>query len=210
MDKVLLCRRSPFLNFDALEFEDLDTLQFDAPLTFADGTPVPKHLQTSAAAVYNEEYLIIVFSGKYEQLRISNSEIENSKTENLWAQSDVYEVFVGSNAKKTKQYREFQLSPDGLFFDNAVNLAEEKSDHSWNSGMKGISFISIERKIWRSLFLLPWKSINAQAGDENIFLNLYRASGKFHGDELLAWSPTGFGKKCFHQPEKFGVLQFVE
>lgn len=207
---TLFCRRAAFTTIESLEFEDLQFMPFDSVLTFADGTAVTEQIETSACSFYNDEFLFIIFSGKYDQLRLSNSLLEKKKTELLWEQSDVYEVFVGKNIAATKRYKEFQLSPDGLFFDSAINLAEGKSDHLWSSGMKGVSFTNMKRKIWRSIFALPWKSLDSAVGDTNISINLYRASGKFHGDELLAWSPTGYGKKCFHRPEKFGMLQFVE
>jgi len=206
----VLCHRSPFKSVDEITSETLSSIDFNLLLSFADGTEAPSKISTRAALFYNDDFLFILFFGRYEQLRLSESSKEEWKTMQLWEQSDVYEVFVGVNAAIEKKYKEFQLSPDGRYFDSDVDLANGTSNHQWESGLQGISMVFPTPQKWYSVFGIPWKCFSQDYKNDIIHINLYRASGKFHGDELLALCPTGYGSKCFHRPEKFGKLVIVE
>ena len=210
MAQQLLCRKLPFLSISDLDFPDMDGLSWDAELRNADGSAIPEQRSTKICAYYSEQYFIVFFSGSYEQLRVSEAVRIGSKTERLWEDNDVYELFIGKDAAAVRRYVELQISPDGKYFDSAVYLDEQRSDHSWNSGMEGASFVNMEKKIWRAFIAVPWKSIGCAPGETQLDLNIYRATGQFHGDELFAWSPTGYGPKCFHRPQYFGRILFHE
>jgi hypothetical protein len=108
-------------------------------------------------------------------------------------------------------YKEFQVAPDGRWIDIDVWLALGTSNHHWYSGCSARSFIERTNNTWISVLSMPWRCFDAgrdYSGEWNV--NFYRASGKFHGDELLSWAPVGTGPRCFHRPEHFGVLKFLE
>jgi hypothetical protein len=181
-------------------------------LVIADGSTPPASLRTSAAAFHTPEQLVVFFEGRYASLRTSSTtrgqEISR-KTPDLWEKSDVFEFFIGSRARETQVYKEFQVAPDGLWLDFAVFHHNGKftGDQDWHSGCRCLSAIDEENKIWRSLIQIPWKAITGgQEPESDWHCNFYRASGRFHGDELLAWSPTGLAPGSFHRTECFGTL----
>jgi hypothetical protein len=182
-----------------------------AELRFADGSPVPEELKTSIWSCWNRIWLFIFFEGRYDSLRMidgCNSSAPARMLE-LWDKSDVFEVFIGSDARRSFKYKEFQIAPDGHWLDIDVTKNPDglKPDYSWSSGMAALSLIDGKKKIWRSGLAIPWQALGImpQVGT-SIDCNFYRASGEYHGAQLLSWSPTGYGNQCFHRPEHFGRL----
>jgi len=212
-EKIFRSYRSSFTSISEITNESLAHIDISDPLQLADGAEPPQSIATRFGIEWNDNGLLIYFRGMFEHLRlISDSENKglNSKTYKLWEQSDVFEVFIGVNAKQTKLYKEFQVSPDGRWIDIDVNKQLGISNHHWYSGLQCKSFIDEEMKIWSSVIELPWSCFGLNKKIDDIwYANFYRASGAYHGEELLAWSPTGYGEKCFHRPEHFGKIEFI-
>jgi hypothetical protein len=83
-------------------------------------------------------------------------------------------------------------------------------DYEWNSGFLCKSLVDQHRKVWKSMMMIPWAALGATPCSPMPWhCNFFRASGKFHGDELLVWSPTGYGESCFHKLDSFGQLKLI-
>lgn len=212
-EKTIRGYRSTFASIAEITEESLSHIDVSEPLFLADGSEPPQSIATRIGVEWNENGLLIYFRGRYVQLRMIKEPKkidENSKTHKLWEQSDVFEVFIGVNAKQSKLYKEFQVSPDARWIDIDVNKQLGISNHYWHSGLQCKSFIDRDLKIWSTVIELPWSCFGFnKKTDDAWYANFYRASGSFHGDELMTWSPTGYGEKCFHRPEHFGKIEFV-
>jgi hypothetical protein len=213
-EKIFCSHRSVYSSIAEVTEESLTHIDVSEPLYYADGTEPPQTLGTGIGVEWNDIGVLIYFRGRFENLRMLSKEktIEvSTKTYKLWEQSDVFEVFIGVHAKQTKLYKEFQVSPDARWIDIDVNKQLGISNHHWYSGFQCKSFIDEDMKIWTSVFELPWNCFGPNKKTDDVwYANFYRASGTFHGEELLAWSPTGYGEKCFHRPEHFGKIEFVQ
>jgi hypothetical protein len=213
-DKKIQCRRSSFSSIEMIDESEFAHIDISETLHFADGTEPPPSIATRVGMEWNENGLIVYFRGRFDELRyhtIHDQSSLKSKTYKLWELSDVFEIFIGINAKNTKLYKEFQVSPDSRWMDIDVNRQLGISNHHWYSGMVCKSIIDTEMKIWTSIVGLPWNCFGMHKKNDDIWnANFFRASGKYHGDELLAWSETGYGEKCFHRPEHFGTIDFVK
>lgn len=175
------------------------------------GSAPPAHLQTTVRSIWNDRSLFMLFEGRFRSLRFSPlpDGIAPTKTHRLWEVSDVFEFFIGPDARRTRHYREFQVDPAGRWLDIDVDRRENSPgpNHDWISGVRCSSFVDRDSAIWRSVLQIPWESLGADPDSAGEWHgNAYRASGRFHGDELLSWSPTGDGPHCFHRPEHFGNL----
>jgi hypothetical protein len=212
--KVIQCHRSEFSSITEIGESAISQIDISEPLNFADGAEVPQSIATRFGIEWNDSGLLVYFRGRFEQLRYlpqDKQSAPNSKTPKLWEVSDVYEIFIGPDAKNTMRYKEFQVSPDARWVDIDVDRQLGISNHHWYSGMQCRSMIDHELRIWTSIAELPWNCFGPNKKTGEIWnANFYRASGKYHGDELLAWSATGYGEKCFHRPEHFGTINFVK
>ncbi|MCK9409529.1 MAG: carbohydrate-binding family 9-like protein [Bacteriovoracaceae bacterium] len=211
-DKIISCRHSEFSSINKIDESALANIDFAEQLVMADGTEPPASIDTRVGIEWNDNGLLVFFHGRFDTLRLAPDLVPmpaHAKTHNLWELSDVYEVFIGVHASQSKLYKEFQVSPEGRWLDIDVNKQLGISNHYWYSGLQCCSFVDNEMKIWSSIIELPWNCFGLHTRTEDVWhANFYRASGTHHGDELMAWSPTGYGEKCFHRSEHFGTIQF--
>jgi hypothetical protein len=182
-------------------------------LSMADGTPPAGDLATSVACYWNDEDFFALFQAHFRTLRIIHTPVEKEdkgKTLHLWEQSDVLEVFIGQDARTLLRYGEFQVAPDGRWLDTLVRLDEGMIllHTAWDSGLLVSSALDDSRHLWRAAMQVPWRAFGAAGSpkQQHWDINFYRATGRFHGEELLAWSSTGYGEGCFHRPDRFGKL----
>ncbi len=208
--------RDPGLPLETIDLRMRSDESGGVRLSMADGSPAPSHLTTKVSASWNAEALLVLFDASYRSLRLAPDSVPRDpltgKTMELWTHSDVLEVFIGREVPATRCYREFQVAPDGRWIDIAIDHRTEPlvPDFEWRSGFTFRSEVDAAAGRWRVLFQLPWHALDA--GDPTAgtwYCNFYRATGRFHGDELLAWSPPGIGPGCFHRYGHFGVLTLV-
>jgi len=188
-----------------------------ATLLFADGAPVPPTLATRALCYWSDRFLTVLFEGRCTSLRYAPAgtltDPATGKTQKLWDLSDVFEFFVIPDLRSRSEYGEFQVSPDGRWFDAAISGegSNRRADIGWDSHSHFESLVGTDDvKIWKAGMEIPWTAldINPRQGVQ-MSANFYRATGKFHGDELMAWSPTGYGERAFHRTEKYGIIQLI-
>jgi hypothetical protein len=184
-------------------------------LLFADGTMPPSSLETHVRGFWNGSSLIALFAGRFLGLRTTSEEAPAQgadRTPQLWDKSDVYEVMIGRGCARTGRYKEFQVALDGRWFaaDICVENGRVITDDSWEVSIQRHSSINGDEKIWKAALEIPWDALGGFKGEGEWHCNFYRATGKFHGDELLSWRPTGYGDHCFHRPHLFGSIMLVE
>jgi hypothetical protein len=209
-----IARYSPgALSLDALP-RFAETMKSEAVmLRLFDGSPPPHYLATGVSSFWNEENLWFWFTGSYGTLKTAprESAVDNvsGKTMLLWENSDVYEVFIGPDARRKGLYREFQVAPDSRWIDISIDSSGERriADFKWNSGMKAISRIDGEKKIWESVFQIPCNAFpqSPRRGD-CWHCNFYRISGRTGEESYLSWSPVF--EINFHRPDFFGTIVF--
>jgi hypothetical protein len=185
-----------------------------ARLRLFDGTPPPAFMETEVFSYWNEEFLHFWFRGKYDSLRTAPAHLApeqgSGKTFQLWEHSDVYEVFIGPDARKCLLYREFQVGPDSRWIDIAIDGSrkERSTDFLWNSGMKAHSAINSEKRLWESHFAIPFAAFSEAPRKGDCWnANFYRISGRRGEEAYLSWSPVF--KVNFHQPACFGDIMFL-
>ncbi len=214
--KSLLCPRSPYAALEDIRLEESWDPASSEPLHMADGAPAPPELSTSVRCFWSDLFLFAIFCCRYRELKIISdppgSDAER-RTPLLWEQSDVVEVFIGAGARASGRYFEIQVAPDGRWTDMAIvkTINGLLQDTGWASGVRCKSSVNGPGSEWRAAVAVPWKSLDRRGPLEVSWeCNFYRASGRTHGDELLAWAPTGYGTQCFHRPEKFGQLELLD
>jgi hypothetical protein len=200
--------------------EDLSALpdpldNFTKRLLFADGAITPLSLETHVHAYWSRASLFILFAGRFLHLRMTFEELPThlgGRTPQLWEKSDVYEVMIGRDCARTGRYKEFQIAPNGKWFAADIHNRPDAvvTDDTWDVAPRCTTLIDAEEKIWRAGLEIPWTALGGFEGGGEWQCNFYRATGKFHGDELLAWCPTGYGERCFHRPHLFGTIKIVE
>jgi hypothetical protein len=186
-------------------------------LTAFDGAPCPDFLHTEINSFWDDSNIYFFFKGSFDNLTIApvdtKQQVPCGKTMDLWDLSDVYEVFLGPDAKTTGLYKEFQIAPDNRWLDVAINNSDSlrRSDFQWHSGLKAMTRILKDEKKWLSLFIIPYLAFQLQSRTPNAWhVNFYRINNNRQESQkhYLAWAPVHHIN--FHQHQKFGEIVFIK
>jgi len=206
--KVISCPRSQISSAAVIEESDLAAVHFSDALTFADETQPSTSLITQVGVEWNENSLFVFFRGRFENLRYSKNlspELLGKKAFGIQEIGEVYEVVVGPKASLTKLYKQFQIAPDGSWFDCDINNALGISNPYWYSGCNCKSFVDEEMKIWSGIFELPWQCFGASYDSENVWnINFRRTVAGQRNKDSLTWASSGIENSS----ESFGKILF--
>lgn len=167
-------------------------------------------LATEVRLLWSSEYLYLGYTCPFTRLSVfepaqfDRKRYDMDKSEvSLWDR-DVVETFIGSDLQNIKRYAEFQVAPTNEKLDLKLNLPER--DFEWRSGFQ--SATKVGAGVWTCEMRIPLKALAEAkpAVGARWRINLFRCDRA--NKAFLAWSPTMGGS--FHDPEKFGFLDFVE
>jgi hypothetical protein len=77
---------------------------------------------------------------------------------------DVSEVFIGSDFKEIKRYKEFEISPQGEWIDLDIDLHKPHHEEgwTWNSGFQVSARIDGVAHIWYGAMKIPYAAIDSR------------------------------------------------
>jgi len=193
--------KSPWKSAKWIEFDT----SYDPAFTYPEA-------MTSTAVLWSEQYIYFAYRSLYSELNIFTDGSPDQQYWELWNR-DVVEVFINPFPHRMKVYWEFQVAPNNLWIDLAIDLDRKPfNDATWNSGFEHATRINEEAKIWVCEFRIPVAAfgVDSITADQEWRINLYRCDGL--GDDnvrrFLAWCPTY--EFNYHIPASFGRLCFLE
>lgn len=173
------------------------------------GKPTPGH-RTEIRSLWSPNNLYFLFTCPYEQLHLKSNPSKDTETNKLW-EWDVAEVFAGADFENIRQYKEFQVSPQGEWVDLHIDRDKPWPEGGWKwnaEGFKVLARVDEQKKIWYGEMRIPISSIDTRTvkpGD-TLRINFYRLQGPPPNRVKVAWQPTH--SPSFHVPEGFGRLIF--
>ncbi len=121
-------------------------------------------LRTEIRAFWTDSDVYILFSCPYKVLNLFLPAQGGGPRNKLWDR-DVVEMFLGSDWKNIRHYREFEIAPTGDWIDLAIDLDHESYDQSWRSGWKTAARIDEKSKIWYAAARIPLEGRDERGGD---------------------------------------------
>ena len=184
------------------------------PPIFADrdgaGNLVPGH-RTEIRSRWTNGNLYFLFTCPYEQLNLKPDPKTETETNELW-KWDVAEVFVGSDFKNIRRYKEFEISPQSEWIDLDIDLDAPRHEDGWmwNSGFQSSARIDQAGKTWFGFMRIPYAAIDPRpaAAGNTLRINFFRSQGARPNHKAIVWQPTH--RATFHVPEVFGTLRLVK
>jgi len=174
------------------------------------GQTLPRY-RTEIRSRWTENNLYFLFICPYEELHLKPSPSTSTETYRLW-DWDVAEVFIGSDFRNIRRYREFEISPQGEWVDLDIDLANPHHEEgwTWNSGFVVAARIDSAAKIWYGAMRIPFSALQSRPPgvDQKFRINLFRSQGPPPNRTAVVWQPTM--SHTFHVPEKFGLLRLIE
>ncbi len=173
------------------------------------GKPVGRR-RMEVRSRWTSQNLYFLFICPYDQLYLKPNPVTTAETNRLW-NWDVAEVFLGSDFKDIRHYKEFEISPQGEWIDLDVDLNKPHHEDGWvwNSGFQVSARIDRAAKIWYGAMRIPFAAIAAgpPAPGMEFRMNLFRGEGPPSEWRSVTWQPPLTA--TFHTPERFGLLKLV-
>jgi alpha-galactosidase len=161
--------------------------------------------ETTVKLLWSSETLYLRFECKYRDLFVFDDSDSNGRRDHLWDR-DVAEVFLQPDPSRLHEYKELEISPNGMWIDldiSPTGMADLKS------GLERSFFLDKTSRIWAAELALPLKSLTPNFDPSREWkANFFRIEGREEPRTYLAWRPTYTEKPNFHVPEAFGVLRF--
>jgi alpha-galactosidase len=162
---------------------------------------------TEVRLLWTLETLYIRFRCQYRTITVFGDSRADGWRYELWDR-DVAETFLQPDSSDPLVYREFEVSPNGLWIDLAVSHGKIEELHS---GLRRRVVMDEKARIWTAEMALPMKSVTAQFNPKHPWrANFFRIEGEKEPRFYAAWSPTHSPKPNFHVPSVFGTLAFRE
>jgi alpha-galactosidase len=141
-----------------------------------------------------------------ETITVFDDSEPHGRRDQLWDR-DVAEVFLQPNPAAPRRYKEFEVSPNGMWIDLEIGPGEK---HDLKSDLRRRVDLNETTKTWTAELALPMKALIAQFDPAATWrVNFYRVEGATEPRFYSAWQPTRTPVPNFHVPEAFGRLIFA-
>ena len=161
--------------------------------------------QTEVRLLWTPDILYARFVCSYRELFLFEDADANGRRDHLWDR-DVAELFLQPDPSRPRYYKEFEVSPNGMWIDLDIFPGGRRD---LGSGMRRSAWLDPEHQVWAAEMAIPMQSLIAQFDPDAVWrANFYRIEGRTEPRFYSAWQPTHTGVANFHVPERFGKLRF--
>jgi alpha-galactosidase len=181
-----------------------------APVVFCadwQGKNPDEQRQTQVRVLWSSQTLYLRFECRYRELYLFADSDPNGRRDRLWDR-DVAEAFLQPDPSHERSYKEFEVSPNGMWIDLDIfpgGPADLKSN------LKKSVVLDEKRKVWTAELAIPMKALTSAFDPKAIWrANFYRCEGSKEPRTYLAWQPTNTPQPNFHVPGAFGTLRFAD
>ncbi len=161
--------------------------------------------ETTVRVLWSDRSLYLRFESRYRELFLFDDSDASGRRDHLWDR-DVAEAFLQPHPSRERYYREFEVSPNGMWIDLDIfpgGLADLKS------GLQRSVFLNQESHTWAAELAIPFTALTSHFDPAAIWrANFYRIEGTKEPRAYLAWQPTHTPEPNFHVPSAFGTLRF--
>ena len=162
--------------------------------------------ETRVRILWSSQKLYLRFECQYRELNVFGDSDPNGRRDHLWDR-DVAEAFLQPDPSRERYYKEFEVSPNGMWIDLAISpgpLAD------LNSGMQRSVVLDEKSHTWTAELAIPMGALTSHFDPQAIWrANFYRVEGAKEPRTYMAWQPTGTPQPNFHVPSAFGRLRFA-
>jgi alpha-galactosidase len=162
--------------------------------------------ETVVRVLWTPRTLYLRFECHYRELYLFSDAEPSGRRDHLWDR-DVAEAFLQPDPSRERFYREFEVSPNGMWIDLDISpdgLADLRS------GLQRSVFLDEKSQVWTAELAIPMGALTSNFDSNAVWrANFYRIEGTKDPRKYLAWQPTGTPQPNFHVPSAFGTLRFA-
>jgi len=163
--------------------------------------------ETEVRILWTQKSLYLRFVCRYKTLFVFDDADPSGRRDHLWDR-DVAEAFFLPNSSRARHYREFEISPNGMWVD--LDIFPGGMKHL-KTGLQRSVWLDEARRRWTAELAIPMRAITPNFNPSVAWrANFYRIEGHNEPRFYSAWQPTLTAEPNFHVPEAFGTLRFEE
>lgn len=182
--------------------------QFASPVTYCadwQGANSDPARQTEVRVLWTPNTLYLRFECRYRELFVFDDSDANGRRDQLWDR-DVAEAFLQPDPSRPRNYREFEVAPNGMWIDLDI-FPGGLSD--LRSGLTRSVWLDRGQHTWAAELAIPMKALTEHFDPAAVWrANFYRVEGSREPRFYSAWRATGTPQPNFHVPDAFGKLRF--
>jgi hypothetical protein len=168
--------------------------------------PDPKR-QTEVRLLWTPRTLYMRFACHYRDLFVFEDSDPNGRRDHLWDR-DVAEAFLQPDPSRPRFYREFEVSPNGLWID--LDITPE-GGRDLGSGLTRSVWLNHTGHTWTAELAIPMEALTEHFDPAAVWrANFYRVEGPQEPRFYSAWQATGTAQPNFHVASAFGKMRFDE
>ncbi len=161
--------------------------------------------ETQVQLLWTSDTLYLKFLARYRSITVFSDAEANGRRDKLW-ERDVAEVFLQPPEAGARQYKEVEVSPNGLWIDLDIGSGEKRD---LQSGLRRRASVDEQSKTWVAELALPMKSLTEHFDPAKAWrVNFFRVEGASEPRFYSSWRPTGTSVPNFHVPDCFDKLAF--
>lgn len=172
-----------------------------------DGKNADPDRETTVRLLWSDRTLYLRYECHYRDLYVFEDSDPNGRRDHLWDR-DVAEAFLQPDPSRERFYREFEVSPNGMWIDLDIfpgGLADLKS------GMQRSVSLDEKTRLWSAELAIPLNALTKHFDPSAVWrANFYRIEGQKEPRAYMAWQPTHSPQPNFHVPQAFGYLRFAK
>jgi alpha-galactosidase len=161
--------------------------------------------ETVVRTLWSQHTLYLRFECRYRELYVFEDSDPSGRRDHLWDR-DVAEAFIQPEPSREVLYKEFEISPNGMWIDLDI-FPGGRSD--LKSGLQRSVVLDEKSRTWFAELAIPMSALTKQFDPARAWRgNFYRVEGKKEPRAYIAWQPTRTQQPNFHVPAAFGTLRF--
>jgi alpha-galactosidase len=167
--------------------------------------PAPDR-ETSVRVLWSQTTLYLRFECRYRELNLFEDSYPDGRRDHLWDR-DVAEAFLQPDPSQTHAYKEFEVSPNGMWIDLDISPGAKPD---LNSGMTRSVHLDAKAHRWAAELAIPMRALTPNFDPNAVWrVNFFRVEGKEEPRGYYAWQATHSPQPNFHVPSAFGRLRFA-
>ena len=146
------------------------------------------------------------FECRYRELFVFDDSDAYGRRDQLWDR-DAAEAFLQPDPSQERFYKEFEVSPNGMWIDLDI-FPGGRAD--LKSGIQRSVVLDEKSHTWSAELAIPIQALTKHFDPAAVWrTNFYRVEGGREPRTYLAWQPTHTEQPNFHVPAVFGKLRFA-
>ncbi len=170
------------------------------------GNNADPEVETEVRILWSPVVLYLRFVCRYRDLFVFEDSDPNGRRDHLWDR-DVAEAFLQPPPAVGKNYKEFEVAPNGMWIDLDI-FPDGSAD--LKSALTRSVYVDKPKNIWTAELAIPMRSLTSHFDSVQSWrANFYRVEGRVEPRKYMAWRATNSPEPNFHVPERFGNLIFA-